>query len=168
MNALEVEAKLLGVADKIREAYPEEWAELLRRCEFRWKNWAGKRLGQFAVRRGKWSVEMHACLRALPAQRRDTFLHEVAHAIVEVGGSSRDLGHHGPIWRSVAAKLGCDTSARSFDRVAGKALREHRARRLKVVARCERCAVDIRRTRALKRNRRWTCGRCGTELVTYR
>ncbi len=82
--------------------------------------------------------------------RVDTILHEVAHVLCEhlVDGRER----HGPRWQLIARALGAQPNAAGRDDRFMRAAKTLRDRRLKTVARCRRCGLEIKRMRRSSRN----------------
>lgn len=96
------------------------------------------------------------------AAMRQTFLHELAHAIVLAAGDAKDA--HGPKWKRVMRHLGAEVS-RCHSYASMAATRKEK----RVVARCESCGLEIRRHRALAAGKDWRhAGRCGGRLVAVR
>ncbi len=91
-----------------------------------------------------------------PAEREDTLRHEAAHAWVwRVDGPRAG---HGPLFRKLSRTLG----ARDGGAPETAALREFRARRARVVYRCDGCARLFRRFRPFRGAREClACHRAG-------
>jgi predicted SprT family Zn-dependent metalloprotease len=90
------------------------------------------------------------------AERRETLLHEAAHAWAFTRRGRRE--GHGPFFRKLARQLGA--KGRSAPITA--ALTEWRARRRQIVYRCEGCAALFRRFRAFRGARSCVaCDRAG-------
>ncbi len=99
------------------------------------------------------------------ATRRDTILHEVAHIVMSelVSKSER----HGPRWKTLARALGARPSGRGVDPRFREASAALRADREQIVARCERCGVEIKRLRRSTRDwRRYAHRGCGGRFVS--
>lgn len=91
------------------------------------------------------------------ASMRQTFLHELAHAMLPPECK------HGLAWVSKMAALGAEVRKRhSYESMK----RERRARRpRRLVGRCERCGLEVRRRAALPRTREYRhAGRCGGRI----
>jgi predicted SprT family Zn-dependent metalloprotease len=102
-----------------------------------------------------------------PRARRDTILHEVAHILTGALIAKRE--NHGPKWRAIARALGASPAGSGRDprfRAASEALRDSRQ---KVVARCDRCGLEIKRLRRTRRNwRRFLHLECGGRFKAVR
>ncbi|MGH7289607.1 MAG: SprT-like domain-containing protein [Myxococcota bacterium] len=97
----------------------------------------GRRFGSFHVRpfRAPWiKLNRHLFAPEFRDELVDTFLHEVAHAVVHLRGGG-DLDSHGPIWKSTARVLGCNPAAHA----AGARAIEIAKRNLKPILRCPKC-----------------------------
>ena len=100
------------------------------------------------------TIELAPWLENDLGQSRDTFLHEVAHAIrfLAVGRHGRP---HGAEWKRLAAALGATPKACGTTEVGGQA--KYRPRAEKAVGRCESCEHVFYGRRALARDRPWSC-----------
>jgi predicted SprT family Zn-dependent metalloprotease len=108
------------------------------------------------------------CIELNPKLRQEgedalsaTFLHELAHAVAAVRHGAQGRGH-GVAWKRAMRDLG--QPAERFHSYESMQRRKPSASR--VVARCVRCGVEVRRRRALPRNRSYTHTGCGGEVVT--
>jgi predicted SprT family Zn-dependent metalloprotease len=99
------------------------------------------------------AIELAPWLRNDPRQLRDTFLHEVAHAIHFLAGNRGPS--HGAEWKEVAQSLGVPPRACSDVEVEGQA--EYRPRKARAIGRCESCGHVFYGRKALADGRRWTC-----------
>lgn len=101
---------------------------------------------------------------------RGTFLHEVAHALVEIFISrKRRVRPHGREWQAVMRRLGerpDRTSTGSSE--AAAALREKVLAQAKVVYGCARCRAQFARKRRLNATRSYTHKGCGGEVLRVR
>lgn len=84
---------------------------------------------------------------------RDTFLHEVAHAVCFFSGAKRE--GHGAEWKEVARRLGATPKACGTVAVDGQAA--YRPRKEKPIGVCESCGNVLYGRKALAKNRDWFC-----------
>jgi len=119
---------------------------------------AARRLGSCTVRRGV-PVAIRLQLAQSPEMLAETFLHEIAHALDHLSGDFErgDRRSHGPSWQRWARALGIPPEVTGHC----EALTRIRARRVKPVARCERCGHVLHRLRRLARGRVWLHRSCG-------
>lgn len=101
-----------------------------------------------------------------PGNLRETFLHELSHCCDHLCHQTgqRYRRAHGPHWRFWAKLLGaapqrCGKSA---------ALEKLYQQRLKLVAVCQNCGAEFRRTRCLNRRRKYFHSTCGGRLRPVR
>lgn len=95
-----------------------------------------------------------------PHARRDTILHEVAHILTGALLAKRE--NHGPKWQVIASALGAAPMRMGRDPRFHAASEALRIARQKVVARCDRCGLEIKRLRRSRRNwRRFLHLECG-------
>jgi hypothetical protein len=118
---------------------------------------ASRRLGCYAFR-GSEPVCIRLQFAQEPANLRQTFLHEIAHACDHLNQQrgQRRVGH-GASWRQWACALGVDTA--TTGRSAAIAILHQR--RQKLVAICLVCDAKIYRVRRLNRNNRYLHPPCG-------
>ena len=103
------------------------------------------------------------------AQFEQTFLHEVAHALVNiffVRTRRGPVAGHGREWRHVMVLLGlrpdrCATG----DNAAGEELRARKMAKAQHVYACTRCSVQIPRTRLLNMSKVYHHRGCGGRIV---
>ncbi len=102
-------------------------------------------------------------------QRRDTFLHELAHIVsIKVFG---EAGRgHGDLWQMVAKELGSNGQRCGRDEQFRASVEQRREALEKTVAKCTRCGFEFKRMRRSKRD--WSRfihgGGCGGQLVNFR
>lgn len=119
-------------------------------------------LGSYVARAGQ-----PLCIRLQfaqsPDQLQETLLHELAHACDHLTNQpgQRYRRAHGPGWQAWAKTLGIDPRRSGH---CPELERLHR-QRLKVVAICQRCGAEIRRTRRLPARRRYLHPECGGRIV---
>lgn len=170
MTEFEALCHRLDVDRKVR-VVAGPFMDSLRLCPVRWRKTV-RRLGSFRVDAlGEISITINSRLNGRAdrlEQLRDTFLHEVAHAVVYLRGDhKRDFGHHGPLWRSAARALGANPAALAFGQVAAAVVAEGR----KPVAKCLGCGAVLIKGRRYPRNAKLIHTRkadgspCGAELV---
>ena len=122
---------------------------------------AVRSFGSYAYRAGE-----PVCIRLQFAQEAasltETFLHELAHLCDHL--SNQPGKHyrraHGPQWQAWAKLLGTAPD-RCGKSEALAALYQHR---LKLVAVCQNCGAEFRRTRRLNRRRKYYHTNCGGQL----
>ncbi len=123
---------------------------------------AVQRLGSY-VARGALPVMIRLQFAQEKEQLRQTYLHELAHACDHLthqkGSPYRQA--HGPGWQSWMAAFGLPA-----ERVGqSDALTTLREQRLKVVAICRTCGLEIRRLRRFDKRKRYVHTECGGRLV---
>jgi predicted SprT family Zn-dependent metalloprotease len=123
---------------------------------------AVQRLGCYVARGGA-PVSIRLQFAQEEEQLRQTFLHELAHACdhltLQNGRPYRQA--HGPGWREWMAAFGLPA-----ERVGqSEALALLRDRRLKVVAVCRTCGIEIKRLRRFDKRKRYLHSECGGRLV---
>ena len=122
---------------------------------------AARSLGAYVSKAGE-----PVCIRLQFAQEpvnlRETFLHELGHLCDHLCHQSgnRYRRAHGPDWQNWAKMLGavperCGKSA---------ALEKLYQQRLKLVAVCQNCGTEFRRTRRLNQRRKYFHSNCGGRL----
>ncbi|HKJ05423.1 MAG TPA: SprT-like domain-containing protein [Geopsychrobacteraceae bacterium] len=122
---------------------------------------ATRTLGTYASRAGA-----PRCIRlqfALEADLlKETFLHEVAHLcdhlINQSGRPYRQA--HGAGWKSWAVALGIEAAVRG----QSEALAELYRQKLRTVAVCRRCGIELQRARRFNRQRTYVHRHCGGRL----
>ena len=109
------------------------------------------------------------CIRLQLAQEPDnlyqTFLHEVAHACDHLTRRRRPKGwrgNHGASWQHWATELGISTARCGESNL----LKQLHQQRLKLVAKCLKCGVEIHRVRRLNRNGNYV-HECGGKIEKY-
>jgi predicted SprT family Zn-dependent metalloprotease len=110
-------------------------------------------------------IELAPWLHNDPRELKDTFLHEVAHAIKRLSGASGSS--HGRAWREIAGQLGAKPKRRGDVDVKG--MKPNRRRKEPVTRRtavCESCGYEWYGTRALHKNSTYTCSRVDWEGLT--
>ena len=131
-----------------------EWNARLRTC-------AGKCLNRRACASWDWvptMIQLNPLLqREGTIAIRDTFLHELAHALAPTG-------KHCAIWQRMARALGVSDARGHSLAILQEQRRPRRTR--KTVGVCERCDLAIVRRARLPRNRTHTHQRCGGRIVT--
>lgn len=110
------------------------------------------------------AVSARLMLPGLEEQARDTFLHEVAHALA---------GHaagHGPEWKAMCRKLGA--TPERLANLEGETLELYKQTAPKPVwnLECHGCGVTDTRQRVSRAMQMWgaTCGRCGGHVTFMR
>jgi predicted SprT family Zn-dependent metalloprotease len=123
---------------------------------------AVQRLGSYVAKAGM-PVAIRLQFAQEPEQLRATFLHEIAHVCDhlthQAGRPYRQA--HGPGWREWMKAFGLPAQARGNS----ESLTALREQRLKVVAVCRRCGVEIKRLRRFDRRKRYLHTECGGKLV---
>ncbi|NOY13666.1 MAG: hypothetical protein GXP51_08300 [Deltaproteobacteria bacterium] len=97
-----------------------------------------------------------------PGHLQETFLHELAHLCDHLCNRPGKRYHraHGPDWRSWAERLGAAPQRCGQSDALEKLYRQ----RLKLVAVCQNCGTEFRRTRRLNRRRKYYHRDCGGRL----
>ena len=123
---------------------------------------AVQRLGSYVARGGEPQAIRLQFVQE-PEQLRTTFLHELAHACDHLTNQSgRPYRQaHGVGWRQWMIDFGLPAESRGNS----EALTALREQRLKVVAVCRRCGVEIKRLRRFDRRRRYLHSECGGKLM---
>ena len=122
---------------------------------------AARSLGAYVSRAGQ-----PVCIRLQFAQEpvnlRETFLHELAHLCDHLCHQSDKPYRraHGPNWQSWARRLGAMPQRCGNSDALEKLYRQ----RLKLVAVCQHCGTEFRRTRRLNRRRKYYHHNCGGRL----
>ncbi len=92
---------------------------------------------------------------------RETFLHELGHILAGWHAA------HGPAWKAACRALGLANPVAKSP--AGTHAKTVQRTPVRVVARCRKCGMEIKRRRALKRGSYYThSGSCGGDVVAVR
>jgi len=125
-------------------------------------SYALRSLGSYVTRAGE-PCCIRLQFRQSAEQQRETLLHELAHAcdhLVNQPGQSYRRAH-GPEWKTWAIALGIDPQRTGHCPELERLQRQ----RLKPVAFCQRCGIEIQRLRRLPAKRIYIHPGCGGRIV---
>jgi predicted SprT family Zn-dependent metalloprotease len=122
-------------------------------------------LGAYITRNGQ-PVCIRLQFRQSRVQLRETLLHELAHACDHLTNQpgQRYRRVHGPDWQSWAMALGINPQRTGHS----PELDQLHQQRLKLVAVCQRCGVEILRLRRLPARRKFIHPGCGGRILPTR